>query len=201
MVIIIDYGRGNLFSLSNALKYIGCKHKIIKKPEKIDPSDKLILPGVGAYKDAILQLNKLGFYDYVKLAANEGSSILGICLGMQLFSTKSSEFGLTSGFDLINGEVKKLELSENYNIPNMGWRKLINHNKIENGISFDKMMYFVHSYAFYPNDIDDIVASIKLDNMVVPAIVKKNNILGCQFHPEKSGSNGLDLLNWFIKDF
>jgi len=201
MLVIVDYGRGNLYSLSNALSYLGFEHEITNDAKKILKADKIILPGVGAYRDAIQRLNELELIESIKIAAKNGCPILGICLGMQLFASKSFEFGETLGLDFISGNVSKLDLGKNYNIPNIGWRQLISFDNSILYENFNKMMYFVHSYAFYPEDKKNVLAYIKINNIDIPVVVKKDNILGYQFHPEKSGRNGLNLLKYFLEEF
>ena len=122
-------------------------------------------------------------------------------MGTQLFATKSFEFLKTEGFNFIPGEVRKLKLNENFNIPNMGWRQLKDKNINENFSFNNKVAYFVHSYGFYPDNKDHIITNIVLGSSSIPAIVRKDNVIGFQFHPEKSGKIGLNMLNWFIKSF
>ena len=202
MIAVIDYGRGNLFSLTSALKYLGVNFKLVEKGENLDESfNKIILPGVGAFADAMEQLNSKKFVTSLQERHENKTPILGICLGMQLFATRSFEFLKTEGLNFIPGEVRKLKLSENYNIPNMGWRKLKDKNKNINFDFSDKVAYFVHSYAFYTENKDHITSSILLGSSNIPAIVRKDNVIGFQFHPEKSGKVGLNMLEWYIKDF
>ena len=204
MIAVIDYGRGNLFSLISALKYLGINYKIIVKGEDLGLQfKKIILPGVGAFGDAMEQIKKKNFLGILKDNKKNNVPILGICLGMQLFATKSYEFLETNGFDFIPGEVKRLELDKLYNIPNMGWRKLIstdNYNNLKINFNY-KMAYFVHSFGFFPKNNSHVVGKISLGSKRIPAIVKKDNVIGFQFHPEKSGKEGLDMLAWFLEDF
>ncbi len=200
MIAIIDYGRGNLFSLLSALEYLGCKHKLVSNPMELQNNfNKIILPGVGAFGDAIYQLKQKKFFEEIINIHKQKVPILGICLGMQLFSSKSYEFFETPGLNIIPGEVKKLSLDSKYNIPNIGWRRLeATPTALKEKIQFNKMMYFVHSYAFYPKDEKHIFSFIKIGHEKIPAIVKKDNVIGFQFHPERSGSEGLDMLNWYV---
>ena len=204
MLAIIDYGRGNLFSLQSALKYLGSNFKIVANAEELNSSyDKIILPGVGAFGDAIAQLKYKNFISKLNNAYERKVPILGICLGMQLFASRSFEFLTTEGFNFIPGEVKKLKLDKPYNIPNIGWRIL--KNKKENRILKDnfnnKMTYFVHSFGFFPENQKHILSVITIGSQNIPAIVRNKNAIGFQFHPEKSGKEGLGMLNWFINEF
>ena len=203
MIAVIDYGRGNLFSLLGALQYLGCKHKLVSNPLELKNSfTKIILPGVGAFGDAIYQLKKKKFFGEILNIHKQKLPILGICLGMQLFASKSYEFSETSGLNIIPGAVKKLSLDSQYNIPNMGWRRLeAASTALKEKIKFNKMMYFVHSYAFYPKDEKHILSYINIGSDKIPAIVRKNNVIGFQFHPERSSTEGLDMLNWFLSSF
>ena len=202
MISIIDYGRGNIYSIINALKYLNIEHKVVNEAQSLEDSKKIILPGVGAFKDAINQLDKRKLIEPIKNSVMAGVPILGICLGMQLFSSKSYEFGETNGFDFIPGEVKKIPKGVEDRIPNIGWRSIYPYkNNNTSYINYKNMMYFVHSYGFFPNDNKDIVAYTEFNSCSIPILVRKNNIIGCQFHPEKSGKNGLDFLNWFCNFF
>ena len=203
MIAVIDYGRGNLFSLLGALQYLGCKYKLVRNAKELqDNFSKIILPGVGAFADAMMQLKQKKFLEEIRNAHRRKIPILGICLGMQLFASKSFEFSETLGLDFIPGKVKKLSLEKQYSIPNMGWRKLEKIKCKENkSIKFNTMMYFVHSYAFFPDDQKNILSYIKIGSSNIPAIVKKDKVIGFQFHPERSGIEGLGMLNWYVSEF
>lgn len=202
MIAILDYGRGNIFSIANALKKLEVEFKIEESSLNLKSYDKIILPGVGAFKDAMEQLDNFKFTETIKEFASKEKPILGICLGMQILASKSYEYGETIGLDLIEGEVKALPNDNSLKVPNIGWRKLILSKKNKRqGLEAENMMYFVHSYGFYANQDSNIIAKIKFGTHDIAAIVKNKNILGCQFHPEKSGVSGLRLLNWFCKDF
>ncbi len=203
MIGIIDYGRGNLFSLTSALEYLGYKYVLILNAEELSQDfEKVILPGVGAFGDAMLQLKKKKFIEKIKMTKTKNIPILGICLGMQLFATKSYEFSENNGLNFIPGEVKKIFNEGNFRIPNVGWRTLKGEYSKEKKIfNFDKMMYFVHSYAYIPKHTQSIKSYITLGNVDIPAIVQKDNVIGFQFHPERSGEHGLVLLKWFLECF
>jgi glutamine amidotransferase len=201
MIAVIDYGRGNLFSLSSSLNFLGYKFKIVDEAKDLNLNfNKIILPGVGAFADAMIQLKKKGFIDKLQVLKEKQIPILGICLGMQLFASKSYEFIEYNGLNFIPGEVKKLQLNKKYEIPNMGWRKLseVNNSEIQK-IQFNKMVYFVHSFGFYPDNKEHIISNIHIGDTKIPAIVKKDNIIGMQFHPERSGFHGLNMLKWFLE--
>jgi len=205
-VAIIDYGVGNILSIQNAIRFNGFDPIITSKPELIEKSTHIILPGVGAFPAAMEKLKKLNLIDPIQSFKEKGKFILGICLGMQLLFSKSEEFKNTEGLKLIEGDIVKLDKFDNYNnikLPNIGWRKLdtdSSNNKIEllTNIKNNSQFYFVHSYAL--KEISKNVKIIKSSygNINFPAIVKENNIFGCQFHPEKSRENGLKLINNFL---
>jgi imidazole glycerol-phosphate synthase subunit HisH len=201
MISLIDYGRGNIYSITNALKFLRVPYRLVRNPESLEVSKKIILPGVGAFKDAMDQLNKRDLIEPIKNNVMKGTPILGICLGMQLFASKSYEFGETSGLGFISGEVKKIPKGKKDKIPNVGWRSLFpNKYNTDSYINYEKMMYFVHSYGFYPVNKKHIIAYTEFNYTEIPILVRKDNIIGCQFHPEKSGKNGLEFLNYFCKN-
>ncbi|MGL5615155.1 MAG: imidazole glycerol phosphate synthase subunit HisH [Sarcina sp.] len=201
MITIIDYEMGNLKSISNALNYLDISHEITSNKEKILKAEKIILPGVGAFRDSINLLEKKGFADILKRKADEGTPILGICLGMQLLFEKSYEGGEYNGLGLIKGEVMKLSSKENnrVKIPHMGWNDLIIEK--ENSIIREKnngdYVYFVHSYYGKVKEQEDLVAYSVYGDNKISAIVGRKNVLGTQFHPEKSGTIGLEILKRF----
>lgn len=196
MIAIIDYGAGNLFSVKNALDFLSVRSVITDSPDEIKKADKLILPGVGAFPDAMEMLKKKGMTEIIKEEA-EKKPLLGICLGMQILFEKGYEFKETEGLGLIKGEVKKLKTE--FKIPHMGYNELeINHScPLLNGISEGDSVYFVHSFMA---ETDEKFVSAYADYGVkVPALVFNNNVFGAQFHPEKSGSVGLKILDNFAK--
>lgn len=195
MIVIIDYGAGNLFSVKNALDFIGAKSHISSNKKDIENADKLILPGVGAFPDAMDKLFEKNLIDLVKKNAKE-KPLLGICLGMQLLFERGYEFREVKGLGLIKGKVDAL-YAPGMKIPHMGWNNLTKANecRLSHGIDNEDRVYFVHSYkAVTP--MDNISLYTEYGQMV-PGLVFKDNIYGCQFHPEKSGDIGLKILKNF----
>lgn len=200
MIAIVDYGVGNLFSLKSSLDMIGANSIITSDKKTILDSDRIILPGVGAFRDAINKLTELGLDNIIKEEAAKNKPILGICLGMQLLFDVSYEFGEFKGLSLIKGEIKSIEdETDNLKIPHMGWNKLI-FNKpsplfkyIKNG----DYVYFVHSYYACTNS--EYVSSYTEYGKLLTASCEYKNVYGCQFHPEKSGEVGLNILKAFCE--
>lgn len=198
MIAIIDYGAGNLFSVRNALNYLKLENKITSDKGEIVNADRIILPGVGAFGDAMEKLNKSGLVDIVKSEAAK-KPFLGICLGMQLLFEKSYEFGEFEGLGLIKGSVKLMKPEGNLSVPQMGWNAL-EYNKacpLLKGIQEGKYVYFVHSYAADCAE-EDVYAYADYGGKV-PALVGNGTVYGAQFHPEKSGEIGLGILRNFAE--
>lgn len=198
MIAIIDYGAGNLFSVQNALNYLGLENKITSDKPDIIYADRLILPGVGAFGDAMDKLNKSGLVDTVKKEALK-KPFLGICLGMQLLFEKSYEFGEFDGLGLIRGSVRLMKPEGDLAIPQMGWNALEYNRECSllKGIDEGQYVYFVHSYAADCSE-DDVYAYVDYGGKV-PALVGSGYVYGAQFHPEKSGETGLEILRRFGK--
>ena len=204
MIAVIDYGVGNLFSLLSSLKYVGLDTKLTNNIEEIKNAKGIILPGVGAFRDAIGNLEKYGLKETLINEAKNGKPFLGICLGMQMLFEKSYEYGEYEGLGLINGTVEEIKkyISKNSDlkIPHMGWNSLIindsfKDDKILKDVNDNEYVYYVHSY-FAKTDMKNIVAYSEYGTKI-PGIVKNENVYGMQFHPEKSGDTGLKLLkNW-----
>lgn len=199
MIAVVDYGVGNLFSLSASLDYVGLDTKITSVEEEIRKADKIILPGVGAFKPAMDRLLQSGLKEVIDEEVNNGKPLLGICLGMQLLFERSHEYGIHEGLGYIKGEVIGMEgrVRPETKVPQMGWNRLNikKDNPILKYIKDGEYVYFVHSY-FASGCDSAIVASVDYD-VTVPAIVNCNNVYGTQFHPEKSSMTGLGLLKAF----
>ena len=204
MIAVIDYGVGNLFSLLSSLNYVGLHTKLTNDIEEIKNANGIILPGVGAFRDAIGNLEKYGLKETLINEARKGKPFLGICLGMQMLFEKSYEYGEYEGLGLINGTVEEIKkyIPENSDlkIPHMGWNSLIinerfKDDKILKDVDNNEYVYYVHSY-FAKTDTKNIVTYSEYGTKI-PGIVKNENVYGMQFHPEKSGDTGLKLLkNW-----
>lgn len=198
---IIDYGMGNLHSVFNACRYLGVNAFISKKPGDLDEADALILPGVGAFPDAVKCLSETGNFEYIKYRRNK-KPLLGICLGMQLLFDRSCEVRPCDGLGLIKGEVVSLNGGKlGYKIPHMGWNKL-NVKNIRSpliyGIDSGAYTYFVHSFMASPANLSNLIASAEYGEDIC-AIVgdDEERVYGTQFHPEKSGAAGLKILKNF----
>jgi len=195
MIAIIDYNMGNLASVVNACKKIDAKAKVIQKPDDIKNFDKIILPGVGAFGDAVSHLEKTGMKEAILEFAKSGKQMLGICLGMQLLFEKSQEFGEVKGLSLIEGEVDYFKTS--LKVPHMGWNKMFNkENPIFDGLD-NPYLYFVHSLHAVCDD-KYVIGYTHYDYKFVSA-VNKDNIYGFQPHPEKSHNEGLKILKNFVE--
>jgi len=209
-VSIINTGSGNILSIKRAFEKCGAEVNIAEQKEDILSAYRLVLPGVGAFKNAMDNLNLIKFFDTISESKFKEIPLLGICLGMQLFFDESEEFGKFKGLSLIKGKVKKLpELSlenEKLKIPSIGWHNLVlsknglnyNNGKFFKNFKENNSFYFVHSFFANPLEKDSILASYNFGGHLIPSIVAKNNVIGCQFHPEKSGPFGLNLIQNFI---
>lgn len=195
MTAIIDYGAGNLFSVKNALDYLGIENKVTKKAEDLRAADRLILPGVGAFPDAMRMLHESGLVEVIKEEVKK-KPLLGICLGMQMLFEKGYEFEETDGLGLIKGSVKLMN-PENLPIPHIGWNELELNKPCKLLEKGGEYVYFVHSYA--ADCPSENVAAYCDYGMKVPALVFNGNVYGAQFHPEKSGEAGLEMLKKFAQ--
>lgn len=201
MIAIIDYGVGNLFSLARSFAAIGAEVEITSDPEKICAADKILLPGVGAFGDAADKLRSTGLNQIVVQQAQAGKPLLGICLGMQLLFEQSLEYGSHKGLGLIPGRVIPIQqvIPQGLKIPHMGWNALDfqQESPLLSKIKDGDFVYFVHSYCAV--DCEDSVIATADYGAPVTAAVQKNNVFGCQFHPEKSGTVGLNILRSFAE--
>lgn len=202
MVAIIDYGVGNLFSLKSSLDAIDEESIITSDKETIQNADRVILPGVGAFEDAINKLENSGLKDLIIELSKQNKPILGICLGMQLLFEKSYEFGVFNGLGIIKGDICPIKDDVNCDlkIPHMGWNSLQivdKNNLLFKYINDNDYVYFVHS--FYAKNCEESLTSYTEYGAKITATVAKGNTYGCQFHPEKSGEVGLKILKAFCK--
>lgn len=209
-ITIIDYGIGNILSVQRGFEHFGVSVNVTSDPDVISNSSKIVLPGVGAFGDGILELERLGLITVIKDAARHGIPILGICLGMQLLFDESEEFGINTGLGLIPGRVvpipSKNSDGEIQKLPHIGWSELVTstirndwQQTLLHNINPGEAVYFVHSYMAIPLDSQDRVADSFYGGISISAVVNRDNIFGCQFHPEKSGEAGLEILHSFIE--
>lgn len=201
MIAIVEYGVGNVFSLSCSLDKIGAEAIITSDKAVLQKADRIILPGVGAFGDAAKKLEESGLSDYIAEAAGNGKPILGICVGMQLLFEKSYEYGEHKGLGLIKGTIRPIaeNVPNNYKVPHMGWNALQikKPSELFKYINNGDYVYFVHSY--YAAECDDSVTAITEYGAPITASVENGNVYGCQFHPEISGETGLNVLKAFCQ--
>ena len=195
MIAVIDYGMGNLRSVQKAFEYLGYKAVITQQPSEIQKADKVVLPGVGAFKDAMQTIKQKGIDKVLYGVVEQKKPLLGICLGMQMFFEKSYEYGEHKGLGILQGEIVKLP--EGVKIPHMGWNSLNikKKNPLFEGLSQEPYVYFVHSYHL--NTEADIVSATTYYGKEIQVAAQKENVFALQFHPEKSGDVGLNILQNF----
>ncbi|AUZ27994.1 imidazole glycerol phosphate synthase subunit HisH [Bacillus subtilis] len=203
MIGVIDYGMGNLYSVSKALERVGVPYFVSENPEELKEADAFILPGVGSFGDAMDNLRNAKLDQLIRDMVSEGRLLLGICLGMQLLFDQSEENGTSPGLGLLKGKAVKLQAEDEegnkLKVPHMGWNRLSFHNQspllseTEEGYA-----YFVHSYYIDGMEEDALLASADY-GVRVPAVVGKENVFGAQFHPEKSSTAGMSILTQFTK--
>ena len=198
MIVIIDYGMGNLKSVYNALIKIGCECKISSDIEELRKADGLILPGVGSFKDCMDNLKNANLIEVIREEAAKGKPLLGICLGMQVLFQKGYEGEGGEGLGILKGEIVKM-IDPNVKIPHIGWNNLEKNreDKLLEGLKEDAFVYYVHSYYAQGYDDADLVGYSRYGTLKIPGLVRKNNVMGAQFHPEKSGEIGLKILKNF----
>lgn len=198
MIAIVDYGVGNLFSLTCSLAAVGADAEVTSDAEAIAAADGVILPGVGAFGDARAKLQSTGLVPVIKDCAASGKPLLGICLGMQLLFERSLEYGVHEGLGLLKGEVVPFRLPAEYKIPHIGWNSLrfYRSSPLLRYVGEGEYVYYVHSY-YADGCVDSIVAASEYGGVTVPGLVGRDNVFGTQFHPEKSGAVGLNILRAF----
>jgi len=209
MIAIIDYQMSNLFSVKNALEYLGIDSEITSDVTRIMAAKGAILPGVGAFAEAMKHLKTLDLIQPIKDFINSGKPFMGICLGFHLLFTESEEFGVTRGMDILQGKVESFSKHvKSKKIPHIGWNRILTNNDVLKEDSFinplkdinsDEYMYFVHSFYVDPDNKDIIATETEYDSFTFCSSVLKGNVFASQFHPEKSGTSGLKILkNYFL---
>jgi glutamine amidotransferase len=208
-VTVIDYGVGNLLSVQRGLEHCGAKVTVTIDHETILSSQKLVLPGVGAFRDAMQELNRLGLVSVIREYAKSKRSLLGICLGMQLLLEESDEFGVTQGLGLIAGRVVPVPAhsvtGEAQKIPHIGWNALQPASSQDWGttvmcdVNPGESVYFVHSFMAEPSNPLNLLADCLYGGHRISAVIGSGSVMGCQFHPEKSGETGLKILRAFCE--
>lgn len=200
-IVVVDYGLGNLRSVSKALESVGASVLVSSKPEDVLASAAVVLPGVGAFYRGMENLKKIGMIDTLLKVVAEKKPFLGICLGLQLLFTESDEHTLTAGLGIIEGKV--IRFKENLKVPHMGWNQVMVKEKktdikLFEGVPKDSYFYFVHSYFVEPSDKSVILANCEY-GQVFSCAVNKDNVYGMQFHPERSSTQGLKILKNFVE--
>lgn len=209
VITLVDYGIGNIFNVKRAIEHFGMQVVITNKPEDILNATALVLPGVGAFSAGMQGLMTHNLVEPIKAYALTGKPFLGICLGMQLLFSESHEFGIHKGLGIIDGKILPVkpvnEDGQPLKVPHIGWSKLDVPSHIEfkkeplfKYLDNDISCYFVHSFTAFPASDEFRLADTDYGNFQISAIVKKNNVYGCQFHPEKSGQTGLNILQGFL---
>lgn len=200
MIALIDYGMGNIRSVSKAVEAVGAQVSITQNPEDIKKAKAIVLPGVGAFKDCMKNLTNLGVIDTIKEEILKGKPYLGVCLGVQILFSESEEFGICKGLDILKGKVVRFNLHREYKIPHMGWNtvKFKKKTKLLEGIPDASYFYFVHSYYVVPKE-EKVIAGVTDYGLEFTSMIIYENIFATQFHPEKSQKIGLKLLRNFIQ--
>lgn len=206
-VAVVDYGLSNLKSIKNVLDYLDITYEFVTEYKEAQEYTQIILPGVGSFKNGMFGLKKSRLDEFIKDAAEKKIPILGICLGMQLLLTKSYEFGETNGLDLIPGEVLGFNVDSNNGfylnkVPHIGWNSLTKTNLEWTGTILDGLsghsMYFVHSFYCKVTSNEHQLAATRYLGVDFASVIKRDNIFGCQFHPEKSGKHGIQIIENFL---
>jgi len=196
MIAIIDYGMGNLRSVEKGFLKVGVDARVVTDPKAVDASHAVVLPGVGAFRDCMRNLEAASLIEAITKAIRKGKPYLGICLGLQVLFTESEEFGIHKGLDILKGKVVRFQVD--LKVPHMGWNnvKILKRPPIFDGIEDESFFYFVHSYYVAPDD-SDAVATTTEYGLTFTSMVWKENIFATQFHPEKSQETGLKILKNF----
>lgn len=199
MIAIIDYGMGNLRSVQKAFQRVGCQAEIVQDPAAVEAAPAVVLPGVGAFADAMENLKKSGMIEAIHRAINSGKPFLGICLGHQLLFESSVEFGTTRGLGIFPGTVKRFPGGD-LKVPHMGWNQveIAKPSQLLEGVPAGAAFYFVHSYYVEPAD-PELAVTLTEYGLKFASVVGRNNVFGIQFHPEKSSTLGLRILENFGK--
>lgn len=200
MIAIIDYDAGNIRSVEKALQFLGQEVKITRDREEILGADKVVLPGVGSFGDAMGKLHQYGLVEVIRQVAEKKTPFLGICLGLQLLFERSDESPGVEGLGILKGEILRIPEGEGRKIPHMGWNslELRNQGRLFAGISGEPYVYFVHSYYLKARD-EQVVKATTEYGVTIHASVEQDNIFACQFHPEKSSDTGLKILKNFVE--
>lgn len=204
-IALLDYGIGNIKSIQSALQKVGCSVLLTNNKNEIAAADGLVIPGVGAFKHGMDKLEKLDMISFIQDYSLTDRPILGICLGMQMLFSRSSEFGISNGLNLVEGNVSKLSNTERkLKLPHVSWNGLIRNKTpwkytILDSLPEKNFMYFVHSFVASPVDKNHILSTTDYEGIEFCSSVKKKNIFGCQFHPEKSADQGLQIIKNFSK--
>lgn len=209
-VSVVDYGVGNLLSVAQAFERLGAVVEFVSTPAEIMNAERLVLPGVGAFRDGMAGLRQRGLVDPLRRYAETGRPFLGICLGMQLMLAVSEEFGETEGLGLIEGRVVPVPKTRAdgtpHKVPHIGWNELLTAdgrdawtNSLLSDLPDQRDVYFVHSFMARPDDDANVLAVCDYHGQKVTAALRKGHLMGCQFHPEKSGPTGLHILKRFLE--
>lgn len=200
----VDYGIGNIHSVVKALRRVGADVFLTSDPDRIARAGKVVLPGVGAFSDGMQSLERLGLVEPIREQVRRGNALLGICLGMQLLLSESEEFGVHRGLGIIPGRVEAIRAAEGLKIPQIGWNAVLPpsqarwNDSLLAGVAPGTMFYFVHSFTAVPDHDADRLADADYGGQRISAAVACDNVTGFQFHPEKSGPPGLEILGRFV---
>jgi len=196
MIAIVDYGMGNLRSVEKGFHKVGVEARVVRDPKAVDDAKAVVLPGVGAFKDCMRNLEETSLIDAIVRSIRKGKPYLGLCLGLQVLFSESEEFGVYRGLDILPGKVVRFRI--NLKVPHMGWNtvKVLRRPPIFSGIDDESYFYFVHSYYVSPDNAD-VIAGTTEYGLTFASMVWKDNVVATQFHPEKSQEKGLRILKNF----